>query len=678
MNRIADLKVLIKYVIVLLFLSLLVIFSAGCSRAPKTNVLLITLDTTRADRIGEYGYKKDITPNIDALARQGVLFETALTQVPLTLPSHCTIMTGTAVPYHKVRTNGSYFLPEALDTLAEILKRNNYHTSAFISSFTVDSRFGIAQGFDVYNQNLDVRGGEIKAYSSERRAEKVYNDFAEWFGKKSDDPFFSWVHFYDPHDPYEPPEPFASKYKDNPYDGEIAYMDQYVGKILDLLKSKGVLENTLVVIVGDHGEAFGEHGEFGHQVFCYEENLRVPFIIAGKQLPKDKRIARRVDIMSVMPTILDILDIQVPKKIQGDSLLPLVQGEQLKHKGFYFESKFGNEAMGCAEIKGWLELDYKYIHVPQPELYNLEKDPLEKNNLYAGKEAVAMGMKRKMEDYIKKTATAQFDSGRKMSAAEIKKLESLGYLTSSGNTSSSGNLPDAKTLIQGWSHYLKGNEMLRTQDKEEAIRHYTEAVRLNPGFTWPYSRLAFLYSEKGDNEKAGEMFKEGIKRNPNDHILKLDYANFLIAQSNQYDAFHILNELEKVESLDISAAINLAKGKMLLSRGKYRDALPYYEKVLELEPENESIKETVSACHFNIAVSSLQQGDNEAAVTHFKKVLEFKQPPAVYYNMAAALARLERWQEACDALQGFIDRYPQDDQRKQEARDLLQNWRQKI
>jgi choline-sulfatase len=237
------------------------------------------------------------------------MFENAFSQAPLTLPSHCSILTGTTIPYHKVRTNGSYALPGELDTLAEILKRENYTTSAFIASFTLDSRFGLDQGFDVYNDKVTTFGNPIKSYNSERSAELVFNDFSRWFETNFDQPFFSWVHFYDPHIVYAPPEPYLLRFKDNPYDGEIAYMDEYVGKIFALLKSKNILKNTLVVIVGDHGEAFGEHGEYGHQIFCYKENLKGPFIINGPRLPRQKRVSPCVSVMDVMPTILDYLDI---------------------------------------------------------------------------------------------------------------------------------------------------------------------------------------------------------------------------------------------------------------------------------------------------------------------------------------------------------------------------------
>jgi len=521
----------------------------------RLNVLLITLDTTRADRIGAYGYQKGSTPNLDAAAEKGITFENAFSQVPLTLPSHCSILTGTTIPYHKVRTNGNYFLPNEPDTLAEILKRENYTTSAFIASFTLDARFGLNQGFDVYNDEVTNFGDPIKSHKSERSAELVFKDFAQWFETNSDQPFFSWVHFYDPHIVYAPPEPYLSRFKENPYDGEIAYMDEYVGKIIALLKSKNILKNTLVVIVGDHGEAFGEHGEYGHQIFCYEENLRVPFIILGPRLPRQKRISPRVDVMDVMPTILEYLDIpqtDINHNIQGMSLMPLIKGKNKKdliQRSFYFESKFSFDALGCAEIKGWVENDYKFFDLPKPELYHLKTDPNEKENMYLKKNLLAKKMKQKVQAYIKKYTTVGFSSERNLSETEKQRLESLGYLSSSPmagkkGESSFNNLPDPKDKIESWGLYAKGSQLMQEKKNQEAIRVFLSAIESNPKFSWPYARLAFLYTEGKEFSNAMKMFKDGIKQNSLDYRLKLDYANFLVSQSEVYDAFAILRELE--------------------------------------------------------------------------------------------------------------------------------------
>ncbi|MBM3284805.1 MAG: sulfatase, partial [Candidatus Aminicenantes bacterium] len=248
----------------------LLVPGARIKKDSSLNVLLVTLDTTRADRLGCYGYEKAKTPNLDFLAAKGVRFQNAYCQVPLTTPSHCSILTGTYPLYHQVRNNGSYALSAEITTLAEVLKGRDFQTAAFVSSFTVDSRFGLDQGFDVYDDTF-VAGQTFKALNSERKAEAVFAAFSRWVEKGIAQPFFCWVHFFDPHLPYDPPPPFNEEFADDLYDGEIAYMDYYLGKTVALLRERNLLSRTLVILAGDHGEAFGEKVEAGHGVFLYDE-----------------------------------------------------------------------------------------------------------------------------------------------------------------------------------------------------------------------------------------------------------------------------------------------------------------------------------------------------------------------------------------------------------------------
>ncbi|GAH87365.1 unnamed protein product, partial [marine sediment metagenome] len=232
---------------------------------------------TRTDRLGCYGYQKAKTQNLDSIAANGVLFMNAYCQVPLTTPSHCSILTGTYPLYHQVRNNGNYSLSPDLTTLAEILKGRGFQTAAFVSSFTVDSRLGLDQGFDVYDDNF-VEGQAFKSLNSERKAENVFASFSRWLDQNQSGQFFCWVHFFDPHLPYDPPSPFREEFPDDPYDGEIAYMDHYTGKVVEKLREKKLLGRTLIILAGDHGEAFGEKEEVGHGIFLYEGTMRVPLL----------------------------------------------------------------------------------------------------------------------------------------------------------------------------------------------------------------------------------------------------------------------------------------------------------------------------------------------------------------------------------------------------------------
>ncbi len=407
-----------------LLLSGVFFFTTSCSPSSKDwNVLLITLDTTRADRIGCYGYGKARTPNLDRLSQEGVKFENAYCQVPLTLPSHCTILTGTYPLYHGVRNNGNYKLSEKVETLAEVLRAKGWRTSAFIASFSLDSRFGLDQGFEVYDDDMGEE--RIKTFLSERRAEKVYEEFRKWYRSKGEGKWFSWVHFYDPHLPYDPPEPWRSEIEDR-YDGEIAYMDEYVGRLVEEIK--GEEGKTLIVIVGDHGESLGEHGERDHGIFLYEVSMKVPFIMVAKnKFPKNKVIKSNVRLIDVVPTILDFLNLEKLEISHGESLLPYVLGRKKKDLTFFMETVYPKESFNWAELKGVLEGEWKYIFVPREELYNIRMDPHEINNIFEKERKIAEQLKNLMVEMEKKYASG-ISGKRVLSREEEEKLRSLGYI----------------------------------------------------------------------------------------------------------------------------------------------------------------------------------------------------------------------------------------------------------
>ncbi|MBN1224959.1 MAG: sulfatase, partial [Candidatus Aminicenantes bacterium] len=366
----------------LLYVGLLVIASAAVliylfypksthrvTKSGDLNVMLITLDTTRADRIGCYGYGMAETPNLDHLASEGVRFAHAYCQVPLTLPSHCSLMTGTYPLFHRVHNNGFYYLNPEERTLAEALKDGGYQTAAFVSSFTVDSRFGLNQGFDFYEDDF-LEIGATKNFTSERRADKVYGAFVKWFDVHYRKKFFCWVHFYDPHIPYNPPSPFKEKYAERPYDGEIAYMDVYVGKVLEKLKEKGVLDSTLVVLAGDHGEALGEKNEVDHGLYIYDVTMRVPFILyAPENIPQGLALDAKVRLIDILPTVCDLVGASLPEDVQGTTLLPYMTGRKKQDLSSYLETYMPREYYGWSELLGIIEGDWKYIKAPKPELY---------------------------------------------------------------------------------------------------------------------------------------------------------------------------------------------------------------------------------------------------------------------------------------------------------------------
>ncbi|MCK4765900.1 MAG: tetratricopeptide repeat protein [Candidatus Aminicenantes bacterium] len=667
-----------------------------------TNILVITLDTTRADKIGIYGCEDVKTPHLDALAKQGVRFENAYSPAPLTLPAHCSLFTGTYPLYHKVRNNGTYFLPEQIDTMAEILKRNGYTTAAFVSSFIVDSRFGLDQGFDVYNDNLKVEK-KVKVYHSERTAESVFKDFAQWFSENSGKKFFCWVHFFDPHLPYAPPEPYMSEYRHDPYLGEIAYMDAYVGKISELLKNHKVFENTLIVIVGDHGEAFGEHKEYGHQIFCYEENLKIPFIINAKDsIPENIVRSEKVTLLDILPTVLDSLQFTIPDEIQGSSLLPLIRGESFPQRDIYIESIFAKEALGCAPVKGVIQKKYKYFDLPQPELYDLTKDPLEKNNLISRRAHVGKQLKKRVQELSEIFDTLEFNSQRIMTEEEKSRLASLGYITLTSQTNPDKALPDPKEGVAGYNEFSAGMQANSLNDYAGAEKHFKNAIAITPYYTAPYSMLAAQYIKNGRSEEAVQIFKKGIENNPRDNTIKLEYARTLIQLKQLQEARALLEHLEKLNPPDSIVQIQLYLGGIHSAQGKLTEAAISYQKALKTEPDNLFIKKQLAyTLHLSnrftetlplyveleksnpgdlgliqdMAILYAQLNRLDKAEVYFEKLMKHNPRNNIYYNYALLLGKKGNYSKAIATMEKFLSMYSNEDGKKMFARQSIEKWK---
>src|SRR4249919_560972 len=298
--------------------------------AGRPSVLLVSIDTLRADHVGSYGYRAAATPVIDALAARGLRFEQAETVTPLTLPAHTSLLSGTFPAFHGVRDNGSFYVGDEVTTLAEVMKAHGYRTAGFVGAYVLDHRWGIAQGFDHYYDDFDLSRFEMAAGidAAQRPGSEVVDHALAWLAGAGDRPFFAWVHLYDPHSPYVPPEPYRSRFPatmQGAYDGEVASADAQIGRLIEYLRTSGNFDNTVVVVVGDHGESLGEHGEQQHGFFVYESAMHIPLVVAGPGVPV-RSVADQVRIVDVMPTILDLVGAAVPAPVQGVSLLPLGRG----------------------------------------------------------------------------------------------------------------------------------------------------------------------------------------------------------------------------------------------------------------------------------------------------------------------------------------------------------------
>ncbi len=610
------------------FKLLLIIFTLlllnNCKHgAEDWNVLVITLDTTRADRIGCYGYGKAKTPNLDRLAQMGVKFENAYCQIPLTLPSHCTIFTGTYPLYHGVRNNGNYKLSDKVETLAEILKSRGWKTSAFIGSFSLDSRFGLDQGFEVYDDDMGEE--RIKTFISERRAEEVYSAFRKWFKGKGDGKWFSWVHFYDPHLPYEPPEPWRSEIEDR-YDGEIAYMDEYVGKVVEELGDEK--ERTLIVIVGDHGESLGEHGEIQHGFFLYESVLKVPFLIVKKgEIPQGKSIKARVRLTDIMSTILSFLRIPAPQKIEGINLKPYIKGERMDDLPSYIETFYPEEAMRWSRLVGLIKEEWKLIIAPEPELYRLSFDPEEKINLYNSMVEKREELRTSLNELISSYPSSEFKT-HKLSQEEIEKLRSLGYILSDRSNVPSENLPDPKRRIEVIK--IIENAQISEFEKREmvVVELYKKLIKFEPYCTFGYTSLAEGYMNLGEVNSAIETIKKGLSLMPESYLLWSTLGKIYFETDNLKDS---LFSFEKSLELNPDDFDSLYFSGWIFNRlGEKEKALTKFEKALKIEPENRKLQQ-------DYAVTLAENGKTEKALSILNELLKkFPDDSTIYRDIALA------------------------------------------
>ena len=350
----------------------------GVPGSRRLNLVLVTIDTLRADRLGCYGYSQIETPNLDRLAQRGVLFENAVAQAPLTAPSHASILTGMYPTAHKVRDTGGFVLPASDATLAPILRRQGWDTAGFVGASVLKKRFGFDQGFAVYDDQMPkLAARNIASEYAERRAGEVVDRAIAWLSTQSGKPFFLWVHVFDPHSPYDPPSPFREKYEGRPYDGEVAYTDQQLGRLFQAIAKKSPPEKTLVAVLSDHGESLSEHGEYTHGVFLYDSTLRIAFIMAGPGVPAGLRMKQQARTIDLLPTLLELTGNKVPAEVQGSSLAPTFTGEEVPASYSYAETLFPKINMGWAELRGLRTNRWKYIRAPKPELYGSAQEFVE-------------------------------------------------------------------------------------------------------------------------------------------------------------------------------------------------------------------------------------------------------------------------------------------------------------
>lgn len=557
--------------------------------AARPNVVVITIDTLRADRIGAYGYAKARTPNIDGLAASGVRFEKAYSPVPITLPSHASLMTGT----YPMRTGMHDFsgnkLDPALPTLATLLKAQGYSTGAVVGAAVLDRRFGLNQGFDFYYDNFDFnRMLETNLDAMERPGSVVVDQALGWLRKNSTRRFFLWVHLYDPHHPYNPPAPYNTQFKDDLYNGEIAYTDVQIGRLLGYLRRAGLASNTLIVLAGDHGEGLGEHGEKTHGFFIYNSTLHVPLLmkLPGSGAVAKKVVADNVSLVDVLPTVLDALRMPVPAHVQGRNLMPLIKGKSEDESHLYAESYLPRLHFNWSELRGIQAGSYRLIDGPKPELYDLSKDPGELQNLVEQKPALAMELRTQLANVIQKySAGGETAQKTSLDPAMAERLQALGYAALPGGsnpTISNRDLPDPKDRIQMYELVSEAINLSQRGNYPASIEKLKAALAIEEGSVPVHYLLGLNYYRQKDFASAVPQFRRVLEKSP-DYALAVFNLGLSLARVGQLDeAIVTLKRTLELDPSNFSAAFDL--GAVYLQKNMFDESIAAFRQSASIHP----------------------------------------------------------------------------------------------
>jgi arylsulfatase A-like enzyme/Flp pilus assembly protein TadD len=543
------------------------------------NVLLITIDTLRADHVGAYGSPLGLTPTLDRLASEGLRFNNAHAHVPMTLPSHTTIMTGLYPPANGVHDNGSFRFDGAKPTLAGTLNQAGYRTGAFVGAFVLDARFGLNAGFDVYDDR--VQGASANLEIVQRTAEQVLAPAYEWI-TSHDQPWFAWVHLYDPHEPYTPPEPFAARYQQDPYSGEIAYADQALGSFLDRLRGRKTLDRTLVVIASDHGESLGEHGERTHGLFAYEATLRVPLIVWAPGSIKPAVSAEPARLVDLTPTVLDLVGVPMGS-FDGRSLRPRVATEQpLQDPGSYLEALNANLTRNWAPLKGIVRDRLKLIDLPVPELYDLAADPGEEHNLYASQRERARDLESRLDRINAGTPAPSAQTPIDSDAAT--RLRSLGYVvgTAPKPAHSFTAADDPKRLVHLNAMLDEASAAMGSGDPLSAAATLQKAIDERPDLTIAYDRLAFALRSTGRTADAVAVLDRAARGGHADRPLLRSLGAALRDVGDTGRALAVLEPLARDNRSDLQTLDVL--GQTYVRAARPRDAEEAFKRVLAASP----------------------------------------------------------------------------------------------
>jgi len=686
----------------LLLLSAMLV-SFGChQKKPPLNLLIFTFDTTRADALSCYGNTRIRTPEIDALARDGVRFEQSHTALPITLPSHTSIMTGRYPTHHGVRDNSFFVVPPEEETLAEILSAHGYSTGAAIGAFPVTSRFGINQGFEFFDENIApvnadalgrIRMNRARLFFDARRAGRVNEAALGWLEAHNKEPFFLWLHYFDAHHPHDPPPPFNRLYADDTYYGEIAYADSCLGSMLRHLEKLGVLDHTIVVMTADHGEGCGDHNEETHSLLNYESTLHVPLIIRVPGGPSGRVVQGDTGTVDILPTVLDFMGIPVPTDLDGRSLRKLMESGENDPPVYYAETLSPRLTQDWGELRTLYEGGFKYIHGPRPELYRLQEDPGETHNLVTVMPEKVREMKVDLQRFLDTHADKKGRAGSEMDAETLSRLEALGYVDSGGDRSEitevlrDGGIPpqDRASDVDLWSRTkdaLNGHRALEAKIAVSAL------LAGNPGNPVYREALATALLDLGELDAALEEIRRirtiSLRGEQLPSADTLMLAALLLARADRKtEALELASQCEQLHPVARAAFLEYGLLKEMGNEEASRAAL---DRALELNPDHppslvaaavedalegagdEAEKKLLmvistdpyfAPAHYNLGVLRVGEERLEEALGCFQRAVvldPFYLEPR--YAMIATLLDLQRNEDAKQVLEGLEQAAP--------------------
>jgi choline-sulfatase len=663
---------LLRLTVLALFVSLVAGCRQGTSAVPggRLNVLFVTIDTLRADHVGCYGRAAAATPTLDALAARGVRFATAVAHVPLTGPSHASLLTGRTPLGHGFRDNGGYVIPAEAKTAAEDFRQAGYRTAAFVSGFPLDRRFGFDRGFETYDDHLPHGNDTRRTPYVERFADATTDAALRWLATPpvGTSPFFLWVHYYDPHAPYEPPAAVAERFRAAPYDGEIAFVDSQLARLLGAVEERGVLARTLVLVTSDHGESLGEHGEGTHGLFVYDATLKVPWIMAGPAVAAGRvatTVARGID---VLPTLLDYSGLAASDGIEGRSLRPAAEGREMSDAPAYAETLYPEREFGWAPLHAWRTSTFKLIEAPRPELYDLAADAAETANRVIELPDRAADLRRQLDAALSRPAPS---AAAAVDPETAQRLGALGYLGGGRAQPAPAARRDPKDGIGLMPRLNRGMSGART-DPEMAIRELSAVLAEEPGLLMARRTIAVAYAAAGKHDRAvaelrrlekdgqltaedaivlgdnlrfsgrlaeaADVLQRAARENPKFPQPWLSLAEVHIKEHKNAEAAADYQRVLALVPDHIEALRGL--GDLALLEGRLDEAAARYGRILKVDPGD-------AGAMTKMGVLRMRAGRGEDAIALFRKAVE-REPgngEALLY-LAGALAASGRSAEA--------------------------------